>query len=172
MGHYQPLFSLFSSFQYSFLTKLIVNNIPDDWIRTAVFWYWKRPLYQLRHNHCPTSLTFFLSTLLFVQSSLSYSRLLIRPHIPIIETHSPATLLATSAAAAATAFLINKIERNIIFLFPVQKKILNNKWSFQWRCRLTCLPSIGKNMTQRKIRTSFREKCCIRFGWQIGNGAF
>ena len=25
----------------------------DDWIRTADLWYWKRPLYQLCHDHCP-----------------------------------------------------------------------------------------------------------------------
>ena len=25
----------------------------DDWIQTADLWYWKRPLYQLSHNHCP-----------------------------------------------------------------------------------------------------------------------
>ena len=25
----------------------------EDWIRTADLWNWKRPLYQLSHNHCP-----------------------------------------------------------------------------------------------------------------------
>ena len=25
----------------------------DDGIRTADLWNWKRPLYQLSHNHCP-----------------------------------------------------------------------------------------------------------------------
>ena len=24
-----------------------------DWIRIADLWYWKWPLYQLRHNNCP-----------------------------------------------------------------------------------------------------------------------
>ena len=28
-------------------------NFADDWIRTVDLWYWKRPLYQLSHNHCP-----------------------------------------------------------------------------------------------------------------------
>ena len=43
-----------------FNTQLTVNKCSmniyifgDDWIRTANFWYWKRPLYQLSHNHCP-----------------------------------------------------------------------------------------------------------------------
>ena len=38
-----------------FNTQLTVNkcsiNFADDWIRTADLWYWKRPLYQLSHNH-------------------------------------------------------------------------------------------------------------------------
>ena len=29
-------------------------KFADDWIRTTDLWYWKRPLYQLSHNHCPT----------------------------------------------------------------------------------------------------------------------
>ena len=33
-----------------FAKHLIVNQIPDDWIRTADLWCWKQPLYQLRHN--------------------------------------------------------------------------------------------------------------------------
>ena len=28
-------------------------NITDDLIRTMDLWCWKRPLYQLSHNHCP-----------------------------------------------------------------------------------------------------------------------
>ena len=28
-------------------------NFADDWIWTADLWYWKRPLCQLSHNHCP-----------------------------------------------------------------------------------------------------------------------
>ena len=30
------------------------NVIAYDWIRTVDLWYWKRPLHQLRHDHCPT----------------------------------------------------------------------------------------------------------------------
>ena len=37
--------------------QLTVNkcsiNFADHWIRTADLWYWKQPLYQLSHNHCP-----------------------------------------------------------------------------------------------------------------------
>ena len=28
-------------------------NFANDWIQTADLWYWKQPLYQLSHNHCP-----------------------------------------------------------------------------------------------------------------------
>ena len=30
----------------------------DDWIRTADLWHWKRPLYQLSHNHFPVFFSF------------------------------------------------------------------------------------------------------------------
>ena len=53
MGHSRPLFLYFRLFN----TQLTVNkcsiNFADDWIQTADLWYWKRPLYQLSHNHCP-----------------------------------------------------------------------------------------------------------------------
>ena len=56
MGHSQPLFLYFRLFN----TQLRVNKcsmysnfFADDWIRTVDLWYWKRPLYQLSHNHCP-----------------------------------------------------------------------------------------------------------------------
>ena len=29
------------------------KSFADDWIRTVDLWCRKRPLYQLRHNHCP-----------------------------------------------------------------------------------------------------------------------
>ena len=54
MSHSRYLFLYFrSSFQYSFLIKLIINNSADDWIQTADLWHWKQLLYQLCHNHCP-----------------------------------------------------------------------------------------------------------------------
>ena len=31
----------------------MINKVADDWIRTRVLWYRKRPLCQLRHNHFP-----------------------------------------------------------------------------------------------------------------------
>ena len=34
-------------------------NLANDWIRTVDLWYWKQPLYQLIHNHCPMSLQMF-----------------------------------------------------------------------------------------------------------------
>ena len=49
-------FLYFRLFNTGFLIKVIVNNIAVDWIRTVDLWFWKRPLYQLRHNHCPTTI--------------------------------------------------------------------------------------------------------------------
>ena len=50
-GHSRPLFFVF------FYKQLTENNcsikVADDWIRTRVLWYRKRPLCQLRHNHFP-----------------------------------------------------------------------------------------------------------------------
>ena len=48
MGHLRRLFLILV-----FSTKLIVNNIANCWIWTADLWCWKRPLYQLSHNHYP-----------------------------------------------------------------------------------------------------------------------
>ena len=44
------LFIFIFVFSIQFLIHWIVNNIANDWIRTADLWYWKRPLYQLCHN--------------------------------------------------------------------------------------------------------------------------
>ena len=35
-------------------SKQMFKNFADDSIRTADIWYWKQPIYQLSHNHCPT----------------------------------------------------------------------------------------------------------------------
>ena len=56
MGHSRPLFSLFSSVQYSWQ---MFKKFVDDWIWTADLWCWKQPLYQLSHNHCPLKLKFY-----------------------------------------------------------------------------------------------------------------
>ena len=34
-------------------------NFADDWSQTADHWYWKRPLYQLGHNHFPHLIIFY-----------------------------------------------------------------------------------------------------------------
>ena len=53
MGYSRPLFSLFSSFQYSWLLTNVQNKIADDKFRTVDLWRWKQLLYQQSHNHCP-----------------------------------------------------------------------------------------------------------------------
>ena len=45
-------------FIFVFSMQIFHLKIADDWIRTAHLWYWKRPLYQLSHNHFPM-LNFF-----------------------------------------------------------------------------------------------------------------
>ena len=57
MGHSRPLF-YFRIFYQQLIGNIGPIKMADDWIRTADFWYWKRPLYKLRYNHCP-SLVFF-----------------------------------------------------------------------------------------------------------------
>ena len=34
-------------------------NFADDWSQTADHWYWKRPLYQVGHNHFPHLIIFY-----------------------------------------------------------------------------------------------------------------
>ena len=41
---------------------MIVSKIAGDWIRTADVWYRKRPLYHLRHNHCPNGIIGWLKS--------------------------------------------------------------------------------------------------------------
>ena len=53
MGHSRPLFLYFRlSYKQLTVNKCSIK-VANDWIRTRVLWYWKRPLCQLRHNHCP-----------------------------------------------------------------------------------------------------------------------
>ena len=52
MGHSRPLFHLFSSFPQT-VNNNCSTKVADDWIRTRVLWFRKRPLCQLHHNHCP-----------------------------------------------------------------------------------------------------------------------
>ena len=56
MGHSRPLFLYFRLFYKQLTVNKGSIKVADDWIRTRVLWYWKRPLCQLRHNHCPKSL--------------------------------------------------------------------------------------------------------------------
>ena len=38
--------------------KCSILKFANDWIRTTGLWYWKRPLYQLSHNHRPNCLVY------------------------------------------------------------------------------------------------------------------
>ena len=52
MGHSRPLFHLFSSFLQTVNNNCSIK-VVDDWIRTQVLWYRKRPRCQLCYNHSP-----------------------------------------------------------------------------------------------------------------------
>ena len=52
MRHSRPLHLYFRLFNTVDSTK---QKLADGWTRTADLWRWKRPLYQLSYNHCPTS---------------------------------------------------------------------------------------------------------------------
>ena len=59
VGHSRPLFIYFRLF--STVNKQMFNiNFANDWSRTIDLWYWKWPLYQLSHNHFPSSFWFFI----------------------------------------------------------------------------------------------------------------
>ena len=51
-GPFPATFSFVFSIQLT-LYKVQYKSFANDWIRTADFWIWKQPLYQLSHNHCP-----------------------------------------------------------------------------------------------------------------------
>ena len=53
MGHSWSLFLYFRLFYKQLTANKCSIKVADDWIRTWVLWYWKQPLCQLRHNHCP-----------------------------------------------------------------------------------------------------------------------
>ena len=52
IGHSRPLFLYFRLFYKQLTVNKCSIKVADDWIRTRVLWYRKRPLCQLRHNHC------------------------------------------------------------------------------------------------------------------------
>ena len=60
MGHSRPLFFIFRLFYKQLTVNKCSIKVADDWIRTWVLWYWKRPLCQLRHNHCYLTTTVIL----------------------------------------------------------------------------------------------------------------
>ena len=53
MGHSRPLFFIFRLFYKQLTVTKCSIKVADDWIRTQVLSYHKRPLCQLRHNHFP-----------------------------------------------------------------------------------------------------------------------
>ena len=56
VGHSRPFFIYFcliNTFDIKQVNNCLKINLADDWIQTSDLWYWKRPVYQLSHNHCP-----------------------------------------------------------------------------------------------------------------------
>ena len=67
------LFSFSSTFQNSW--QLMFNlNLPTDWIQTAFLWNWKRPLYQLSHNHCPGVIKLLKGVLILLIQNIIFSQ--------------------------------------------------------------------------------------------------
>ena len=71
MGHSRPLFLYFRLFYKQLTVNKCSIKVADDWIRTRILWYWKRPLCQLRHNHCPRD---FLECKNLIQETESNTR--------------------------------------------------------------------------------------------------
>ena len=54
MGHSRALslyYRLFNTFGN--ILQMFILNFANELIQTVDLWYWKQPLYQLCHNHCP-----------------------------------------------------------------------------------------------------------------------
>ena len=49
-----PLFLYFRLFNSVDRKQLFNIKLADGWIRTVDLWFWKRPLYQMSHTHCPS----------------------------------------------------------------------------------------------------------------------
>ena len=73
MGHSRPLFLYFCLFYKQLTVNKCSIKVADDWIRTWVLWYRKRPLCQLRHNHCPNE-SFVCKKILMRQMAESAGR--------------------------------------------------------------------------------------------------
>ena len=60
--------------QYRFLLQLLVDKITQDLIQTADLWWQKRPLYHLRHNHCPSfpHLVFYKTSIVMQKKGYMY----------------------------------------------------------------------------------------------------
>ena len=58
MGHSRPLFLYFRLFYKQLTVNKCSIKVADDWIRTWVLWYWKRPLCQLRQTTAHSYRTF------------------------------------------------------------------------------------------------------------------
>ena len=71
-GHSRPLFLYFCLFNTVDSKQMFYKNFDNDWIQTADLWYWKRPLYQLSHNHCPYSVSLILFQFLILVSNFLY----------------------------------------------------------------------------------------------------
>ena len=99
LGHFRPLFAIFTSFQQLTVNMFIIN-LANEWIRTAELWYWKRPLCQLSHNHFPRFPFCFLSILKWtIRRRLNCKKLthLFQPKNPItFFTHFQAALFNAS----------------------------------------------------------------------------
>ena len=84
-------------------------KVADDWIRTQVLWYQKRPLCQLRHNHCPTA--YFVSYIVtYLQnnakkvSSIKYGRKLLFERSRV---RTPVSLIKSATDLLSLRYLPN-----------------------------------------------------------------
>ena len=57
-------------FVFSIQLTVKCSILADDWIQTADLWKWKRPPYQLSHNHSPNQLILCLSFTIVLESSV------------------------------------------------------------------------------------------------------
>ena len=113
VSHSRPLFYYFCLF-YCTIGR---ENFADVWKWTADLWGWKRPLYQLSHNHCPSLSTCnsFANGLELLKKSFCllgltlpcFFILLSQSKVTAVEAATTRTATRTVTTAATTTTLKN-----------------------------------------------------------------
>ena len=86
-GPFPASFLYFRLFYKQLTVNICSLKVADYWIWTRVLWYWKQPLCQQRHNHCPIQ---FFCIMCHLKRNLHYDNPkctnFYDPYSPLIQT--------------------------------------------------------------------------------------